>query len=104
MKIPYITKCTLLNDDCLCDEEQQKICSNFQIVPDLVKIKENLNKKINQTNKLEEKVNEFVSNEKITPNQKIKVIKKEGKTEYITIESLFDKYNKFLRKNSLIKG
>jgi len=107
MRIPYIKKCILINDECLCDNEQKKLCSNHQLVLDSEKIRENLKiklKQINKERKMYEKVDEFLANEKLKANQKIKIITKDGIILYVTLEAFLDKYNIFLRKNSLIKG
>lgn len=106
MHIPYIKSCKIKNDECLCSEDQKKLCSNFQLIPDTKIIKENFlkRKEYEKNRKMQDVINQFIKEKKLKPGAPVTAYNEKGeKVYYKSIEDFIEQLLLHLRKNSLIK-
>ena len=106
MHIPYKRTCLIINDECLCDETQKKLCSHYQLVPDTNQIKENFHNKIKkyiEIKNMNDTIEEFIKEQKLKSNTEIKIIKEDNSRIYTTIEKVVENFYKFLKKKSYVK-
>jgi len=107
MRIPYIRACQIRNDECVCSEEQKKLCSNFQLVPDTKTIREDFlrRRKEHETNhKMQDVIDKFIKEKKLKPGAPATAYNEKGKKVYYkSIEDFLEQVYLHLRKNSFIK-
>lgn len=107
MHIPYSRICQIKNDECLCDDNQKKLCSHFQLVPDIQAIREDFlrRRKEHETNhKMQDVIDKFIKEKKLKPGASATAYNEKGeKVYYKSIEDFLEQVYLHLRKNSFIK-
>lgn len=88
--------CILKNDECLCDDEQKKLCSNHKILP-----KNELKQKAEQKI-MHDTIKEFIDTKNLK-NSRLELVTKDGKMVYTSVEDFVKQYHIFLKKSSYLK-
>jgi len=107
MHIPYSRICQIKNDECLCDDNQKKLCSHFQLIPDIQAIRDNflrIKKDFETNRKMQDVIDQFIKEKKLKPGAPVTAYNEKGeKVYYKSMEDFIEQLLLHLRKNSFIK-